>query len=535
MKRILFSLFTFSLVVGSLSAQVEKQISSEIKKVVLFPYEAQEYRTASVQLENGKQVIKLTGLSPYIKKESVRVEADGNFSILNVNYELDYLNITQKSEAVKSLQSKINQVTLQIQDEETELSILKEKIDYFQANRNLGSKENKLNPVDFKTVTDFYMKNMEQIRTESLVHERKAKVYRDSLTAYNCQLYQINNKQVEPSGIITVIATSKTERKASLKFSYIVQRASWVPSYDIRFESLTKPLKLSYKASMQQTTGIDWNNVALSLSTAQTQVSADIPELFPYYLQYVYIQAKPQQISMQASASNIYNALQPQFRKANFVYDMSPDYLQKQAQQATSFTFDVDGLQTIKSEGKQNLLRFKDADVPCTYIYKTIPKLSDKVYLIGRITNWFDMGIQNGDLNLYFENAFIGTSTINTEQFSDTLDVSFGVDQGISVKRDKIKEFTSTKFLGDSKKESIAWRIVLKNNKNEAVKVKVLDQVPITKNEDFKVDVVTLTGGVKNETSGEVEWNIDLAPKESKELILQYTVKYPKGMNLVTD
>jgi len=528
MKKIFFPFLIASLAFGSLSAQTEKEVSSELKKVIMFPYEAQETRTASVLMENGKQIIKLVKLSPYIKKESVRVESDGSFSILNVNYELDYLNATQKNAEVKALQAKIDKANYQIQDEETALKILNEKIEYFEANKSLNN-QSKITPENFKTISGFYMSQMADIRQEILTHERKQKVYRDSLNSYNSQMQQFSSKKEEPSGYITVVATAKAAQRATLKFSYVITKASWVSSYDIRFESVTKPLKLSYKASIQQESGLDWVNIPLSLSTAETQLSGDVPQMNPYYLQYVYVTEKPKQVMMKADATFASNM------KMSAPAPSEGRSYAPQAQQGTSFTFDVAGLQTIKSGSAQNMLRFKDAEVPCTYTYKTIPKLSDKVYLMGRITNWYDMGIQNGDLNLYFQNAFIGTSYINTEQFSDTLDVSFGQDQGISVKREKIKEFTSSKLMGDSKKDNIAWRIVLKNNKNETVKVKVLDQIPISKNEDFKVDVVTLSKGVKNETNGEVEWNVELAPKQSKELILQYTVKYPKGTNLITD
>jgi uncharacterized protein (TIGR02231 family) len=535
MKKLFFAFLTASIFTGCLFAQQEKKFSSELKSVLLFPYEAQENRTASIQLEAGKQEIKLTGLSPYIKGESVRVEGDGSFSILNVTYEMDYLSPAQQNERTKGLQEKIKQLRIQIQDEETDLNILNEKVSYFESNQNLSNKENKISTAEFRAVSDYYMKNMQESRMEILKKDRKLKVYRDSLSSYKKQLAQLKITSSEPSGVINMVIVSKTAKKTSLSLSYIVKKASWTPSYDIRFESLDKPLKLAYKANMKQTTGIDWEKIKLSLSTAQTQVSADIPILSPYYLQFYEITQKPRQISLQASA---YNTVQWAGDKSEGAFEISKkkeETPNQKYQQGTSFTFDVEGTQSLKSENKQNMIRYKDTDVPCTYVYKTIPKLSDNVFLIGRIANWYDMGILSGDLNLYFENAFVGTSYINTEQFSDTLDISFGVDQGISVKREKIKEFTSSKIFGSNKKESVAWRITIKNNKNDKVKVKVFDQVPLSKNADFEVKIENLSGAKLNDSNGEIEWNIELAPKETKQMILQYSVKYPKGMNLLTD
>ncbi|MDR1679137.1 MAG: DUF4139 domain-containing protein [Prevotellaceae bacterium] len=518
---------------ANLFSQEAKEYQSKLDKVVLFPYEAQEYRTAKIQLTAGKQELKITGLSPYIKKESVRVESDGSFAISNVNYELDYLNTTQKSKQSKALEEKIKKVKMQVEDEETEIAILNEKMAYFQANQDvkIDGKTSPL-PADFKQLSEYYMSQMAAARQQLLLHQRSLKTYKDSLNAYSSQMYQLSNRQTEPSGVIAVSLNAKAAKQGTLTLSYIVQHASWTPSYDIRFQSISKPLQLSYKATVQQQTGLDWTDIPLSLSTAQTQTSADIPDLRPYYIQYFQIREKSKQIV--ARADNSMGETRNMVTSASTVAFNAPQ-TQVPAEQRTSFTFNIEGTQTVKSDNKPNQLRYKEAEIPSIYEYKSIPKLSDKVYLIGRITNWFDLGIQNGDLNLYFENAFIGTSYINTEQFNDTLDVSFGVDQGIMVKREKIKEFTSSKTLGSKKTDNIGWKITLKNNKNEAVKVKVLDQIPISKNDDFEVTVVNLSGGAHNKTTGEVEWTVSLAPRESKEIVLQYTVKYPKDMRLVTE
>jgi uncharacterized protein (TIGR02231 family) len=136
---------------------------------------------------------------------------------------------------------------------------------------------------------------------------------------------------------------------------------------------------------------------------------------------------------------------------------------------------------------------------------------------------------------LYFENAFVGTSSINTQQFNDTLDVSFGADQGLSIKRDKIKEFNSKSFFGNTKKEQLGWKITVKNNKEEKVTIRIFDQLPLSKNEEIKVEGMELSGGKWNKETGEIEWKVELAPKQNKEIILKYLVQYPKGKIVITD
>ncbi|KAH7344652.1 hypothetical protein B0J17DRAFT_712306 [Rhizoctonia solani] len=71
--------------------------------------------------------------------------------------------------------------------------------------------------------------------------------------------------------IITVML--KEESKAELMLAYVVSNASWIPIYDIRASVSSSPnspstIALHYRASLTRTTGEDWPEVALTLSTA---------------------------------------------------------------------------------------------------------------------------------------------------------------------------------------------------------------------------------------------------------------------------
>ena len=47
------------------------------------------------------------------------------------------------------------------------------------------------------------------------------------------------------------------------------------------------PLKIFYKAKIVQTTGIDWKQVKLSLSTATPEQKGNAPELQSWFLGYI--------------------------------------------------------------------------------------------------------------------------------------------------------------------------------------------------------------------------------------------------------
>ena len=69
-----------------------------------------------------------------------------------------------------------------------------------------------------------------------------------------------------------------------LEVSYLVNRASWHPLYDLKVDTQEKQLDLTYLAEVKQSTGEDWQNVALILSTAKPGLGTLPPQLQPWYI-----------------------------------------------------------------------------------------------------------------------------------------------------------------------------------------------------------------------------------------------------------
>ena len=104
-----------------------------------------------------------------------------------------------------------------------------------------------------------------------------------------------------------------------------------------------------------------------------------------------------------------------------------------------------------------------------------------------------------------------------------------GRDQRIVVKREKIQDLSSVKFLGSNVSKKFTYDITIKNSRSELVSILIEDQIPITKNESIKISTDEISKGEMNTETGLIKWNVDLKPGESKTIRLSYTVKYPKG------
>lgn len=201
----------------------------------------------------------------------------------------------------------------------------------------------------------------------------------------------------------------------------------------------------------------------------------------------------------------------------------------------TAITFDVAVPYTIASDGKIQTIEIQRSSIPAEYKYVTVPKMSPLAYLTGNITDWAEMSLQSGEATLYFENTFVGKSTLNVNQLSDTLTLSLGTDNSILVKREKRKDFTSRRVLGANKTETYSFLLTIRNNKTSPVKITLLDQIPVSTNSGITVEALELSGGRYNSQTGRVSWDYDIKPQETKQTILTYSVRYPKDKTIILE
>jgi TonB-dependent SusC/RagA subfamily outer membrane receptor len=584
MKKLLLGLFLTCGLPFFIHAQIEKDIKSKITKVIVYNKGAQIENEASFELQPGKMQLNLKNLSPYIKKESIRIDGDGNYTILNVQLRVDYLNQLEKTKAINDLKTSIDQYQNKIEDEETWIKVLNEKIAFLNSNKKVTGKE-QTNPETYKSLNAMYGDNLEKFMFDVLKRERLIKDYTKELDMLKKQLSSLSYQNDLPSGTITVIIDAKKEQTSKIRLSYMVDNASWYPSYDIRFIGINKPLSISFKANIIQNTGVDWKDVDLKLSTAKTNISAQMPVLSTNYLQFtepmnisydrdeskeMLSNMAPMQTAVQIRGNNSAERSSPLYvvdgipqdnisnipqdniasmevlkdasataiygsRGANGVVLITTKGLGNSSvplsitsKNETSSEFTVDSKQTINADNKLNTITFKETSLLSTYEYQTIPKMAKSAFLTAKISDWIKADLLDGEANIYLENSFVGKSAINTQQYSDTLDISFGVDNNILVNREKIKDFSESQFIGNNKKETYAWKITIRNNKSYSIKTKIWDQVPISSTKEIQVETLELSGGSMNPNTGKVKWILDLAPGETRILFLKYSVKYPK-------
>ncbi|MDX9891920.1 MAG: DUF4139 domain-containing protein [Bacteroidales bacterium] len=537
MKKLSIILFLILVSPILIFAQFEKVLPSAIKKATIYPQGAQLQNEVSFPIQKGQMKIKLTGLTYNLNEESIRIISDGSFTILNVQYQTDYINELDKDAETKKLMDKIDELKSKVEEEEVWVKIIKEKIDFLTVNKQINGKNEAINPETFKTMNQIYGSNYETLALDALKRQRLIQKYKDELAKLTAQLQTISNQTGTPSGTIIVVIDGKQAKTAKMVFSYYTWNASWYPSYDIRFTGFNKPLEITYFANIQQTTGVEWKDVDIVLSSAKTQVSAQIPFLSPYYLTYFQPVSVTNTSVYQKGAAVSYDmaVTEGSVNRGKDAGYFSPAPQQSVAS-ATSETvkeYIVQNPQTIISSQNTTAVTYGEGTLNAVYDYQTIPKLSENVYLIARILDWGKADLTSGMAKLYLENSYVGKSMINTSQFSDTLDISFGVDNNVTIKREKITTFSEKTFTGSNVKETVGFKITIRNNKSYAITTSVFDQIPISTDEKIVVDLIESSNGNLTKETGKIEWKLNLQPNETKTVTIKYSVKYPKDKKVI--
>ncbi len=520
----------------SVRAQSEKEIRAEIKHVTVYPDRAQVDHETSVNIAPGKAVLKFISLSPYIDPQSVQVKGFGDFTILSVNHQNNYLHNLEESSEIKTLRGQLEALQLKVEDEKAAITVLKEKEAFLVANRAILVKEATFSVEQLKSVMELYTSNMDQVTTSVLKKNRQIKDYEKQISALQQQISDKLGKQNLPSGEIYVTVTSDKQLTGKLTCSYVVMNAGWYPSYDIRVNDIKNPVTIFYKANVYQNSGVPWKDVKLSFSNATPWISGDIPVLYPWFVDYYF----PVPVMRHSKSAGVNRDAAPlaaevlSMKEEDVVMEAAPVTVMKQTGE-TTITFDVSIPYSIPADGKVQTVEIQRLTAQAEYKYVTLPKLSQYAYLTANITDWSKLSLQSGEAILYFENSYVGKSNLNVNQLTDTLTLSLGTDNSILVKREKRQDYTSKKVIGANKTENYSFLLTVRNNKSTGIKISLTDQIPVSSNSGIVVEAVELSAGKLNSQTGEIRWDLEMKPQESRQIVFSYSVKYPKDKSVILE
>ncbi len=265
-------------------ADESQRIASKVQKVVLFLNGAQVTRTAMVNVNAGTSELVFGEISPGIDVQSIQVHAGGEFTILSVKHELDFINEQAKQKRIEDLRAQQKVIKDKIELQNSLLSIYKEEEKMLAKNQVVSGENTGLDLAKLKVALDFQTERLTALKEKQQAVNNQVAALTLELQKYDRQIADIIRGSTTATSNILVTISSKTALQSVFTLSYLVHNASWYPTYDIRAKDINSPVNISYKANVSQHSGEDWKNIKLTLSTGNPSISGNKPELKPYYL-----------------------------------------------------------------------------------------------------------------------------------------------------------------------------------------------------------------------------------------------------------
>jgi len=539
----------------SASAVNEKIVKSAVKNVTVFTQGAQVFRSSSVSLSTGVTDLVFQGISPFINPTSVQAGGKGDFVVLEVRHQIKYPEPTKPADGtlpkevvkeIKFLEDSLIEIGFdrdELADRKVALQMEKDMI----MKNKLSNGEGKSDSLPIlKQAMEFFRLKLTDINIQLNKIKRDEQRNANATNLVNARLSDLRKyknseepqKVYAPIHQVIVTVSADAPVTCTVDVSYMIANAGWVPSYDLRSTTAAAPVQLTYKANVFQTSGEDWDNVKLKLSTSNPNRSNIKPALPPWYINY-YTAQRETKIPTGARSTSTGNTS---------ISDVELDAIKKDmnemtpAQSAANYSqlvetmanvmFEISLPYSIPSDGATHIVSVKTSNLPATYYHYLVPKIESEAFLLAKVTGWEELNLLPGSANVFYEGTFVGETVLNPAVINDTLDLAFGRDNGITVTRTKLPVKESNKLIGNDITKTITYELRMKNNKSKAINLVVEEQIPLSQNQGIKVEMKDAGKADYNTQTGLLKWNLSVNSKEYKTLKFSYEVTYNKDMPL---
>lgn len=550
LKRTLFVSILFFSFLFVFSAE-ETIVKSKIENVTVYLNSAQVFKSSSVIVKPGINYLIFDKVSPYLNVKTIQVKGKGSFTILDVKHRIKYpdplkpsnLEIPQKVLVeISLLEDSIVYVNFDLDDLKKQSEVLNMEKNLLMNNKLVQGNSDTIPEIKEalaylrvqlleinKKLLDISKKEYKINLTKKKMNERLA-----DLKNYNSKVKPEVAIKEQPKNQIVVTINSEIETNGKLELSYIVTNAGWSPSYDIRSEGVEKPIQLIQKGNIYQTTGEDWENVKIKLSTLIPTSNSVKPNLNIYYLYYNNNVVQ----TLAGCSMSKKDKYAPQAAREELSYvdsekesKYSSDYTTI-VQTMTNVEYKIQLPYNIPSDGQNHIVSIANNSLKTDYNYVVVPKLDTEVYLMAKITDFGKFDLLPGTANIYFDGSYIGETSLNPLVSNDTIDLALGKDRSIIVERKLKNSEIKNTLIGSNVIKSFDYEIKIKNSKQVPINIVVEDQIPVSNSKEILVKDIKINGASHNEKTGFIVWKSKLTENSNKVLNFSYSVEYEKNKYL---
>ncbi len=528
-----------------------KPIETPIVAVTVYTDRALITRRGTIALTGAETALTIAHLPTTLDPDSVRVSGRGQIPVKLQGVTIDRQFTTEPvGDQIRSVSEEIDRLEIEKTRLQVQLDTLTLQSEFIQGlrqkteqsfSRNLATKgidledtSNLLNFIGSKHTE--YATNREEILLQKQQIEKQ-------LQALQSQLKQLQRPHSKESFQITVAiapeATSETSGETPAEFqlevTYVVQNASWKPLYDLRVQQQT--LHLTYLAAITQTSGENWSDISLTLSTAKPGLGQLPPKLEAWYIDL------PRSRSNWTEDDAIMLGVAAPMMKARSIrleesIPEEPEYdadieVAEISQDGGVVTFQIGGSTNIPNDGNPHKVTILNEPIPCQFTYLAMPRLVSFAYLQANAQNRSDGAtLLPGKANIFREQVFVGTTDLENIAPGQEFKINLGIDEVLKFDRTLIERQADKKLLGSNRRITYAYRITVTNLSDRPTKLDLHDQIPHSRTDLIKVKLNKTTPTIAIGELGRLHWHLDLAANRKTEVYYQFAIEHPENAQI---
>lgn len=331
----------------------------------------------------------------------------------------------------------------------------------------------------------------------------------------------------EARAMLAVAITAEAEIQGTLTVTYTTPDAGWQPLYDMHLARDSGALRIERGAFVQQSTGENWQNVALTLSTLRPSEQTEPGQIWPWIVRI----EDPRTIQPMARG------------KAEAVFMATPV---AEAAASDKAVASFDGLSVTYSypvsvsvtTGADNVrLMLAPLETKAEIVAQAVPMLDQTAYLIARLTN--DTGeilLPTSEARFYLDGRYVGQRWLSLIADGDKADVSFGPIEGLRLIRlVRDRNEGDRGILTKSSEQTETVEITVENLTGEVWPLRLIDRVPVSEQEDLEItwsaEPMPAERDIKG-ARGIVAWTFDLPARETQTITVNTRMTWPEGKML---
>jgi uncharacterized protein (TIGR02231 family) len=327
-----------------------------------------------------------------------------------------------------------------------------------------------------------------------------------------------------------------------------VRNARWLPLYDARLDTGGKDrkpqLELVRRAEVTQSTGEDWSNVTLSVSTVRIGRGGSAPELGSLVAQYPQV-PKPTALGASLDQARPAPPMSRQVQSMSKVAEPAEPAQRADEQQAVAeigdfqATFKIPGRVSLGAAEGAKSLRVASMSVPADLAVRAAPVSDPTAFLEASFKQTDDTTLLPGKVAIYRDGVFVGRGKLSASAKDDIVRLGFGADDKVKIERAVLKrnEGSAGLLVTTSKTDERAFKTTIRNGHDFPIHVAIEDQLPVSENDEIVVEMLPATSPPTakdiRDKRGVLEWSFDAKPGEVRDINFAWRVRWPKDKSMV--